>query len=264
MTSADRPTGVRLQKVLASAGLGSRRHCDELIAAGRVEVNGEPVTQMGTRVDPAVDVIRVDGQRVPPPTGYVYLALNKPTGVVSSMSDERGRPDLSSLIADTAGAGAVLPAGAPRLFHVGRLDTDTSGLLLLTNDGDVAHRLAHPSFEVTKTYVALVRGNVPANLGATLKSGVGLDDGPAAVDRFRVRDRSGGRSLVELDVHIGRNRIVRRMLAHVGHPVIELSRTRFGPIRLGNLASGALRELTAAELGELLDCVDAGPAGGVR
>jgi 23S rRNA pseudouridine2605 synthase len=247
-------SGVRLQKVLAAAGLGSRRHCEELIASGRVEVNGQIVEAMGTRVDPAGDVIRVDGKRVPPPTGHVYFALNKPTGVVSSMSDEKGRPDLSSLV-----------AGRPeRLFHVGRLDTDTSGLLLLTNDGEVAHRLAHPSFEVTKTYVALVRGTVPDGLRATLQAGVELEDGPAAVDRFRVRDRSRGRSLVELDVHIGRNRIVRRLLAKVGHPVIELSRTAFGPIRLGDLAIGSLRELTGAEVGALLDCVDAGEEGTLR
>lgn len=254
MTSADPPDGIRLQKVLAAAGLGSRRRCDELIAAGRVEVNGEPVELMGVRVDPARDVIRVDGKRVPPATGHVYLALNKPTGVVSSMADDQGRPDLSGLVANRP----------ERLFHVGRLDTDTSGLLLLTNDGDLAHRLAHPSFEVTKTYVALVRGNVADSVGTALKAGIELDDGPAAVDRFKVRDRSRGRSLVELDVHIGRNRIVRRLLDHVGHPVLELSRTAFGPIRLGSLPSGQLREISGAELGALLDCVDAGAGGATR
>lgn len=247
MSSTDAP--IRLQKALAAAGVGSRRHCDDLIAAGRVTVNGEPVEQMGTRVDPARDVIRVDGSRIPPTTGHVYLVLNKPMGVVSSMSDERGRPDLREFAAQRP----------ERLFHVGRLDTDTSGLLLLTNDGDLAHRLAHPSFEVTKTYVALVRGNVADGLGKALRDGVTLDDGPAAVDRFRVRDRSRGRSLVELDVHIGRNRVVRRMLAHVGHPVLELSRTAFGPVRLGSQPSGSLRELGGTEVGELLDCVDPGP-----
>lgn len=238
--------GVRLQKVLAAAGIGSRRRCEDLIAAGRVEVNGEPVELMGLRVDPVHDVIRVDGRRVRPATGHIYLVLNKPTGVVSSMSDERGRPDLREFVASRP----------ERLFHVGRLDTDTSGLLLLTNDGDTAHRLAHPSFEVTKTYVALVRGNVADGVGKTLRAGITLEDGPAAVDRFRVRDRSRGRSLVELDVHLGRNRIVRRMLDHVGHPVVELSRTAFGPIRLGAQASGAVRELSDAEVGELLDSVD--------
>jgi 23S rRNA pseudouridine2605 synthase len=239
--------GIRLQKVLASAGVGSRRRCEELIAAGRVSVNDETELPMGTRVDPLRDVIRVDGERVLPPSGHVYLVANKPRGVVSSMADEHGRPDLTSLV-----------GGRPeRLFHVGRLDTDTSGLLILTNDGELAHRLAHPSFEVTKTYVALVKGTVSDSVGAELKAGVELEDGPAAVDRFRVRDRSGGRSLVELDVHIGRNRIVRRMLDHVGHPVIELTRTAFGPLRLGGLSAGSVRDLTNSEVGALFDTVEA-------
>jgi len=243
----EQPLGVRLQKVLAAAGVGSRRRCEELMAAGRVSVNGETVTQMGTRVDPVRDAIHVDGDRIPPASGHAYLVVNKPTGVVSSMADEQGRPDLRTLI-----------GGRPeRLFHVGRLDTDTSGLLLLTNDGDLAHRLAHPSFEVTKTYVALVRGSVADSVGGALRAGIVLDDGPATVDRFRVRDRSRGRSLVELDVHIGRNRIVRRMLDHVGHPVLELTRTAFGPIRLGDLSVGTARDLTNAEVGALFDTVEA-------
>jgi 23S rRNA pseudouridine2605 synthase len=221
------------------------------MAAGRVEVNGEIVSQMGARVVPLRDVIRVDGRRIPPPTGHHYVLLNKPRGVVSSMADERGRPDLRSLVPESS-------AGA-RLFHVGRLDTDTSGLLILTNDGELAHRLAHPSFEVTKTYVALVRGDLKPPVGAKLKSGIELEDGPAAVDRFRVIDRSNGRTMVELDLHIGRNRIVRRMLDHVGHPVIELTRTAFGPLRLGNLAVGSTRDLTTVELGDLLDTVAAAP-----
>jgi 23S rRNA pseudouridine2605 synthase len=232
--------------VLAQAGIGSRRRCEQLIAEGHVEVNGEVVTQMGVRVDPRNDVIRVDGARLPPTTDHVYLLLNKPRGVVSSMADERGRPDLRS----------VLPDRTERLFHVGRLDTDTSGLLIVTNDGDLAHRLAHPSFEVRKTYVALVRGNVADSVGARLCDGVTLDDGPARVDRFRVMDRSRGRSVVELDVHIGRNRIVRRLLDHVGHPVLELTRTAFGPLRLGGLATGTTRELSRDELGLLFDTVE--------
>ncbi len=216
------------------------------MADGRVEVNGDTVTQMGVRVDPVADVIRVDGKRVPPGTDHAYLLVNKPRGVVTSMADERGRPDLRSLLADRP----------ERLFHVGRLDTDTSGLLILTNDGDLAHRLAHPSFEVTKTYVALVKGDASDALGSRLREGVRLDDGPAAVDRFRVVDRSRGRSLVELDVHIGRNRIVRRILDHVGHPVVELTRTAFGPLRLGDLAVGATRELSRDEIGALFDSVE--------
>jgi len=241
----DDQQGIRLQKVLASAGIASRRRCEELMADGHVEVNGEIITQMGARVDPMTDVIRVDGTRIPPPNDHAYLILNKPRGVVSSMSDEQKRPDLSGLLKDRA----------DRLFHVGRLDTDTSGLLILTNDGDLAHQLAHPSFEVTKTYVALVKGSVSSQAGRDLLSGIELDDGPAKADRFVVKDRSGGRSLVELDVHIGRNRIVRRMLDHVGHPVVELTRTAFGPLRLGGLSVGEMRDLTRDELGALLDSV---------
>lgn len=238
--------GIRLQKVLAQSGVASRRRCEELMAEGRVEVNGEIVTQMGARVDPVADVIRVDGKRLPPRSENTYLVLNKPRGVVSTMSDEQGRPDLSSVVADRP----------ERLFHVGRLDTDTSGLLMLTNDGDLAHKLAHPSFEITKTYVALVEGEVWPKVGRQLMAGVELDDGPAAVDRFLIKDRSRGRSLVELDVHIGRNRILRRIMEHVGHPVIELTRTAFGPLRMANLSVGQVRELSRDELGELFDSVD--------
>ncbi len=238
---------IRLQKALAQAGLGSRRRCDDMIAHGRVEVNGEIIDQMGSRVDPLVDVIRVDGKRIPMPSEHAYVLLNKPRGVVSSMADEQGRPDLSGLLADRE----------DRLFHVGRLDTDTSGLLILTNDGDLAHQLAHPSFEVTKTYVALVEGTVAAAIGRQLLAGVELDDGVTAVDRFVVRDRSRGRSLVELDLHSGKNRIVRRLLDAVGHPVIELTRTAFGPLRRGDLRSGAMRDLSREELGALFDSVGA-------
>lgn len=237
--------GIRLQKVLAQAGVGSRRRCEELMATGRVEVNGEVVSQMGVRVDPFTDLVRVDGRRIPPPSDHAYLVLNKPRGVVSSMADEQGRRDLGEFVAGRE----------ERLFHVGRLDTDTSGLLLLTNDGDLAHRLAHPSFEFTKTYVALVDGSVGDAVGRRLRDGIELDDGPAAVDRFVVKDRSRGRSLVELDLHMGRNRIVRRMLAAVGHPVVELTRTMFGPVHLGGLGVGRSRELTREELGDLFDSV---------
>lgn len=241
----DQPEGIRLQKVLASAGIASRRRCEELMANGHVEVNGEVVTRMGARVDPNRDVIRVDGKRLPPPSAHAYVLLNKPRGIVCSMADEQGRPDLTTVLAHRE----------ERLFHVGRLDTDTSGLLVLTNDGDLAQKLAHPSYEVTKTYVALVEGTVTPAIGATLRQGVELEDGPAAVDRFRVKDSSRGRSLVELDLHMGRNRIVRRLLAEVGHPVIELTRTALGPLRLGDLSVGASRDLTRDELGALFDSV---------
>ncbi len=239
--------GIRLQKVLAQAGLGSRRACEVLMADGHVEVDGEIVTQMGRRVDPATAVIRVDGRRLPPPSAHAYVLLNKPRGIVTSMNDEQGRPDLRTLVGERP----------ERLFHVGRLDTDTSGLLLMTNDGDLAHKLAHPSFEITKTYVALVDGRVSDQLAARLRAGVDLEDGPASVDRFQVKDVSNGRSLVELDIHMGRNRIVRRLLAEVGHPVRELTRTAFGPLHLGGTSVGRSRELTRDELGDLFDSVGA-------
>jgi 23S rRNA pseudouridine2605 synthase len=201
---------------------------------------------MGARVDPLTDLIRVDGARIPPPSDHAYVVLNKPRGIVTSMADDRGRPDLSSIVADRS----------DRLFHVGRLDTDTSGLLVLTNDGELAHKLAHPSFEITKTYVALVDGAVPDSLGTRLKAGIELDDGPARVDRFQVKDTSRGRSLVELDIHMGRNRIVRRLLEAVDHPVRELTRTAFGPLHLGGLSVGSMRDVTPAELGALFDSVE--------
>jgi 23S rRNA pseudouridine2605 synthase len=233
----------RLQKVLAQAGVASRRACEQLIAEGRVEVDGVVVTQLGARVDPATAVIRVDGRRLPVAPAKTYLVVNKPRGVVSTMADEEGRRDLRSLIGDRS----------ERLFHVGRLDTDTEGLLVLTNDGDFAHRLAHPSFELTKTYVAQVDGVVrPATVRAVL-AGVTLDDGPVRPDAFRVVDSVGGQSMVEVVLHEGRNRIVRRLLAHIGHPVRRLSRTAIGPIALGSLRPGAVRELTSDELGALLD-----------
>lgn len=238
---------IRLQKFLAQSGVASRRRCEDYMQAGRVEVNGEVITQMGARVNPLTDLVRVDGKRLPPPSDHAYLVLNKPRGVVSTMKDEQGRPDLSGIVANRE----------ERLFHVGRLDTDTSGLLVLTNDGDFAQRLAHPSFEITKTYVALVDGDVKDSLGDLLKKGVTLEDGDAQVDRFIVKDRSRGQSLVELDIHMGRNRIVRRLLAEVGHPVKELTRTGFGPIHLGGLRSGVMRELSRDELGELFDNVEA-------
>lgn len=237
---------IRLQKFLAQSGVASRRRCEDFMSAGRVEVNGEIITQMGARVDPLNDLVRVDGKRLPPPSDHAYLVLNKPRGIVSSMADEHGRPDLSGIVVNRE----------ERLFHVGRLDTDTSGLLVLTNDGGFAQRLAHPSFEITKTYVALVDGTVKDSIGPFLKKGVMLDDGLAQVDRFIVKDVSRGSSLVELDIHMGRNRIVRRMLAEVGHPVRELTRTGFGPIHLAGLRSGVMRELSRGELGELFDSVE--------
>jgi 23S rRNA pseudouridine2605 synthase len=234
---------IRLQKLLALAGVASRRRSEELMLEGQVEVNGEVVTRLGTKVDPARDVIRVEGRRLPPISEKVYLVLNKPRGVVSTMSDPEGRKTLQDLVEDRP----------ERLFHVGRLDTDTSGLIILTNDGDFAHRLAHPSYEVDKTYVAEVAGEVFPRVRKQLLEGVTLEDGPVTVSKVRIVEATKEKSIVELVIHEGRNRIVRRLLDHVGHPVRRLTRTRIGPVALGTLRSGELRDLTTAELGELLD-----------
>jgi 23S rRNA pseudouridine2605 synthase len=241
---------VRLQKLLAQSGVASRRKCEELMLDGEVEVDGEVVTRLGTKVDPRVAVIKVSGQRLPPISDHVYLVLNKPRGVVSTMSDPGGRRTISDVVADRLEADPAL-----RLFHVGRLDTDTSGLLLLTNDGDFAHRMAHPSYEVEKTYVAEVTGRIAKGTIADLLTGVTLEDGPVQVRRARVIDAAANRSIVELVIHEGRNRIVRRLLDQVGHPVRQLTRVRFGPVELGSLKSGGTRELTNDELGALLESV---------
>lgn len=239
------PDGVRLQKVLAQAGVGSRRACEDLIAAGRVQVDGVTVRELGVRVDAQRQTIHVDGLRVQLDNSLVYLALNKPSGVVSTMNDPQGRPDL----------GGIVGPREERLFHVGRLDTQTEGLILLTNDGELAHRLAHPSYEVPKTYLAEVTGPLARDVGKRLRSGIDLDDGPASVDSFRVVDARPGAALVEVVLHEGRNHIVRRMFDEVGHPVIRLVRTQVGPIRLGDLRPGRARAISGPELGSLLAAV---------
>lgn len=241
---------IRLQKLLATSGVASRRKCEELMLDGEVEVDGEVITRLGTKVDPRTAVIKVSGKRLPPVSDQMYLVLNKPRGVVSTMSDPQGRTTLTDVLSEILAADPAL-----RLFHVGRLDTDTSGLLMLTNDGDFAHRMAHPSFEVEKTYVAEVTGRISKNTVADLLAGVTLDDGPVEVRRARILGATADRSIIELVIHEGRNRIVRRLLDQVGHPVRQLSRTKFGPIELGTLATGATRELSDDELGELLDLV---------
>ena len=234
---------IRLQKLLAQSGVASRRKCEELMLDGQVEVDGEVVTRLGTKVDPTAAVIRVDGKRLPPISEKVYLVLNKPRGVVSTMSDPEGRRSLGDLVADRP----------ERLFHVGRLDTDTTGLIVLTNDGDFAQRMAHPSYEVDKTYVAEVEGEVYRRVVKQLLEGVTLEDGPVTVRSARIVEATEKRSIVELVIHEGRNRIVRRLLDHVGHPVVRLTRTAIGPVKLGRLPEGEMRELSSAELGELLD-----------
>ncbi len=235
---------VRLQKVLARAGVASRRASEDLIARGRVEVNGEIVTEQGVRVDPARDVIRVDGSRIPPERNHRYVVLNKPRGVVSTMDDPHGRPTVGGYLKNSE-----------RMFHVGRLDADTEGLLILTNDGDFAQRMTHPSYEVPKTYVAVVAGSVEHATLASLRRGITLEDGLIKPDKVRLMERGKDRSMVEITLHSGKNRIVRRIFEAVGHPVRDLARTGIGPIRLGGMKPGEVRDLTREELGKLLDAV---------
>jgi len=242
LSPADEAGGVRLQKVLAAAGVASRRACEIMISEGRVEVNGRLVVEQGTRVDPDRDVIRVDGSRIPPPRRHQYLVLNKPRGVVSTLADPEGRRTLADFL-----------PGRERLFHVGRLDTDSEGLLILTNDGEFAHRLAHPSYEVPKTYLAEVAGVVNQATLRRLRGGISLDDGPVRPTGVTLVSSGTDRSLIKITLHEGRNHIVRRTMEAVGHPVRRLSRTGIGPVRLGNLKVGEVRDLTRDELGGLLD-----------
>jgi len=235
----DTPEGERLQKVLARAGIGSRRACDDLIAAGRVSVDGV-VAEPGTRVDPETQRIAVDGTPVTTRTDIVYYLLNKPMRVVTTADDPEGRRTVMDLVPDE-----------PRVFPVGRLDYDTEGLLILTNDGDLAQLLTHPKHGVDKTYLAEVTGSPSDAIVRTLAAGVTLDDGPTAPARVRVVQRSGGRTALELTIHEGRNRQVRRMCEAVGHPVRRLVRTRIGPLRDDRLRPGKWRALTNAEVRKL-------------
>jgi 23S rRNA pseudouridine2605 synthase len=242
------PEGVRLQKVLSQAGIASRRAAELMITAGRVEVDGHVVTELGTRVDPHLSVVRVDGARVMLDDTLVHLALNKPRGMHSTMSDDLGRPCIGDLIEHRV-------RGNKKLIHVGRLDADTEGLILLTNDGELAHRLMHPSYEVPKSYVAMVNGTVPRGLGKILRAGVELEDGPVAVDDFAVVDSVPGKTMVRVTLHEGRKRIVRRLLAEVGHPVESLVRTEIGAVSLGNQRPGSIRPLRRDEIGALYKAV---------
>lgn len=236
--------GERLQKVLARAGFGSRRACEALISQGRVSVDGQTVVEQGVRVDVATQVIHVDGRRLQLDDQKVTLALNKPRRVVSAMHDPEGRRDLTEFVADQS----------QRLFHVGRLDYETEGLLLLTNDGELAHRLTHPSFEISKTYVCrfACEGAFPRGLLRSLRDGVALDDGPARADQARLIAHDGREAVVEVTLHEGRNRIVRRMFSSQGFELTALVRTRIGPVLLGELAPGATRPVAGRELGTLM------------
>ena len=238
--------GIRLQKVMASAGVASRRVCEEMISEGRVEVDGQVVTELGVRVDPKTAVIHVDGLRIQLDENMVYMVFNKPKGVVSTMEDPDGRPCISDFVRNSHGE---------RLFHVGRLDVSTEGLLLLTNDGELANRLTHPSYEVPKTYLVQVRGPFPQGIGAELKAGVELEDGIASVDSFKLVDSTPGHVLIEVVLHSGKNRIVRRLFDAVGFPVLRLVRVKVGPIGLGDQRQGSIRNLGRQEVGHLLASV---------
>ncbi|XUL87187.1 pseudouridine synthase [Streptomyces galilaeus] len=237
--------GERLQKVLARAGYGSRRSCEELIEQSRVEVNGEIVVEQGLRVDPEHDEIKVDGLTVATQS-YQFFSLNKPAGVVATMEDPEGRQCLGDYVTNRE----------TRLFHVGRLDTETEGVILLTNHGELAHRLTHPKYGVKKTYLAHIVGPIPRDLGKQLKDGIQLEDGYARADHFRVVEQTGKNYLVEVTLHEGRKHIVRRMLAEAGFPVDKLVRVSFGPITLGDQKSGWLRRLSNTEVGMLMQEVD--------
>ncbi|WP_081788650.1 pseudouridine synthase [Candidatus Blastococcus massiliensis] len=241
---ADRQ-GERLQKVLARAGVASRRVVEEMIDAGRISVNGSQVRVQGMRVDAHVDKIAVDGVRLEIRDDRITYALNKPPGVITAMSDDRNRPTVGDMVGDLA----------PGLVHVGRLDQDTEGLLLLTTDGELAHRLAHPSYGVRKTYLAQVSGSVPRDMAKRLRGGIDLDDGPVKVDSFRVVDTHAGQSVVEVVLHEGRKHIVRRLLAEVKLPVSRLTRTAVGPVELRAMRSGTIRKLSRQEVGALEELV---------
>jgi 23S rRNA pseudouridine2605 synthase len=233
--------GIRLQKVLASAGVGSRRACEELIDEGRVAVNGIRVNEQGRRVNPAIDLITVDGDPIAAAAGFIVIALNKPSGVVTTMKQDDERPTVADYVANRS----------DRLFHVGRLDADTEGLILLTNDGNLAHGLTHPSSEVKKIYLARIKGTVSRTELSKLTTGVELTDGFAKADSVDIIGNTPGETAIEISIHEGRNRVIRRMCEHIGHEVIQLVRVQFGPIKIGDMKLGKTRVLNHTEVGSL-------------
>lgn len=230
----------RLQKVLASAGVASRRKAEEIILQGRVTVNRKVVTELGTKVDPERDEIRVDGQRIETKSRYLYVMLNKPRGVLSVMEDERGRSALGELV-----------SAPTRLYPVGRLDATSEGLILLTNDGELANLLTHPRYMHDKEYIALVNGHPTEKTLEAWQRGVLIDDKLTAPARVEVMRRERDSTLLRIEMREGRKRQIRRVAALLGHPVRELKRVRLGPLQLGTLESGQWRHLTAKEIGEL-------------
>ena len=234
----------RLQKVLSRAGVASRRASEDLIAQGRVQINGETVREMGVKVLPT-DRITVDGQRIHTDTVLQVWAFHKPVGTVSSMQPEDDRPCIGDWV-------TKLPE---RVYNVGRLDAATAGLLLLTNNGELANRIMHPSYEVPKTYVAVVQGQVKMGLGKVLRRGVELEDGTVKVDKFKLIEVRKGSSIVQLTLHSGKNRVVRRLLSEVGHPVSALTRTGIANLTLDGLKEGQFRLLHGNELAALQEMV---------
>ncbi len=232
--------GQRLQKVLAAAGAGSRRQCEELITTGRVEMDRQIVTELGTRVDPSQQEIRLDGVPLAKPK-LAHYAVNKPPGVVSTNRDPAGRPRVIDLV----------PASSARLFTIGRLDVNSEGLILVTNDGELANRLAHPRYGVEKTYRVMVAGRPTREILAQLRRGVRLAEGVARVAGIRIKSHHKDSTILEMVLREGRNREIRRVLAKLGHKVLKLVRTAVGPVRLGKLAPGESRPLSRTELAAL-------------
>ena len=243
---APRGGAQRVQKILAAAGVGSRRACEQLIAEGRVAVGGK-IIELGGKADPERDIITVDGERIPVDPHHAYLLLNKPPGVVTTANDPQGRPTVMDLVPEN-----------PRVYPVGRLDRDTEGLLLLTNDGELANRLAHPRYEVEKTYVAQVRGTPKKQALRALRQGVQLDDGPARARSIRELGAAADKTLLEIVLAEGRKREIRRMFAAVEIPLERLARVKVGPVALGEIAPGKYRPLNSAEVRALYACVGLG------
>lgn len=236
----------RLQKLLSQAGVASRRASEELIIQGRVTVDGK-VAQLGDKADPTTQIVAVDGERIKVNSDIVYLAFNKPLGVVTTADDPQGRPTVLDFMPPK-----------PRVYPVGRLDMDTSGLLLLTNDGEFANRITHPSYGIEKTYMCQIRGNVPKKVIRELIDGVELEDGPAKAIKANLRIADQNRSLIEMVIAEGRNRQVRRMIAAVGLQLEALVRTKIGPVRLGDMGQGKMRQLNSQELGALYKLIGMG------
>ncbi|MBD3293617.1 MAG: pseudouridine synthase [Armatimonadia bacterium] len=241
----------RLQKLLARAGLGSRRSCEDLIREGRVTVNGRTVEKLGAKAAPDAD-IRVDGRTVTIPEGYVYLVLNKPPGYVTTKDDPQGRPTVMDLVPEEL---------RDRVFPVGRLDQDSTGLLMLTDDGDLTQRLLHPKHHVPKQYLADVEGTPSESQLRRLRSGVELDDGVTQPAEVMLVAQGGGEARLRITISEGRNRQVRRMCAAIGHPVRRLKRVAMGPLRLGELSLGAVRTLTESQVQALRQAAGMHPGG---